>query len=131
MKNRQGFTLIELLAVIVLLAILITVAVPGVTGISNKIKTNMYCKKIDFIEQAAKDYGEDIISSLTSSGTNVTVKQLVDKGYLKKDQDTSPIIVDPRDTKSTTLYNMSFKIFLKYNRPYVEFDTTVKNTCGK
>lgn len=131
MKTKNGFTLVELLAVIVLLSIVITIAVPGVMGISNKIKINMYCEKIEFIEQAAKTYGDDILDSLTATGLNVTVKQLVDKGYLKKDQDDAPIIIDPRDTSSTALYNMSFKIFLKYNRPYVEFNSDVKNTCDK
>ncbi len=59
MKNSKGFTLVELLAVIVILAILITIAVPSTIGISNKLKENMFCKKIDSIEVAAKLYGED------------------------------------------------------------------------
>ena len=131
MKDKNGFTLIELLGVIVILAIIMTIAIPSATGISNKIKENMYCEKIDFIEEAAKTYGSDIIDSLTSTGIDITVKQLVEKGYLKKDQDSDPLIVDPRDQTSNELYNMSLKIILKYNRPYVEFNTTVKNTCDK
>ena len=37
MKNK-GFTLVELLATIVLLAIVTTIAVPSIMGISNNVK---------------------------------------------------------------------------------------------
>jgi len=33
LRNRKGFTLVELLAVIVILAIILAIAVPGITGI--------------------------------------------------------------------------------------------------
>lgn len=131
MKNRKGFTLVELLGVIVILAVIMTIAVPSTIGISNKLKTDMYCKKIDLIENAAKLYGEDIRDSLNTTGTTVTVKTLVTKKYLKKDQSTSPYIVDPRDKKSTALYNMSFTLKLKNNRVSVVFNSTVNTTCGK
>ena len=66
MKNNSGFTLVELLAVIVVLAIVIAVAVPSTMTISNSIKENLFCSKIDFIENAAKLYGEDKRDGFTS-----------------------------------------------------------------
>lgn len=131
MKNNKGFTLVELLAVIVVIALITTIAVPSAMGISNKIKVKMYCAKIDEIEVQAKAYGEDRRDSLTTTGINVTVKDLVNSGYLKQDQDKSPYVVDPRDSQTTELYNMSFKIYLKYNRVYVDFNSTVNTTCDK
>lgn len=139
-NNKKGFTLVELLAVIVIMAILVTIAVPSTMRISNKLKVDMYCKKIDAIETQAQLYGEDRRESFTGNfnqnGTNyksktITVKELVDTGYLKKDQKDSPYVVDPRNKKTTDLYNMSFTIYIKYNRAYVSFNNTVKNTCGK
>lgn len=140
MKNKQGFTLVELLAVIVIIAIITTIAVPSTISISNKIKTNMYCEKINFIETSAQTYGEDRRDSFTNTFTTsegvypsetITVQTLVETGYLKKDQNTSPYIVDPRDKNSTELYNMTLEVYVKYNRIYVSFNSTVKETCGK
>ncbi len=130
MKNKKGFTLVELLAVIVILSIIVTIAVPGVMSVSDKLKVNMYCKKIGQIENQAKLYGEDIIDSLTESGISIAVKDLVDKGYIKRDQDSAPYVVDPRDVKTDSLYNMSFKLYKKNKRAYVDFNNTVKQTCG-
>ncbi len=42
MKNKKGFTLVELLAVIVILAIILAIAVPGITGIINSAKKGSF-----------------------------------------------------------------------------------------
>ena len=57
--KKNGFTLVELLAVIVIMALLLTVAVPAVIGVSTRIRANMYCTKVEDIESAAKIYGEN------------------------------------------------------------------------
>lgn len=138
MKNNKGFTLVELLAVIVVLAILITIAVPSTIGISNRIKENLYCSKIDSIETSAKLYGEDRKESFvetytTSDGTYasrvIKVSDLVDSGHLKKDNNESPFIIDPRDNSS--LDDMTLTLYVKYNRIYIAFDDVVKTTCEK
>lgn len=139
MKNNSGFTLIELLAVVVILAIIVTIAVPSTISISNKIKRNMYCSKIDFIENAAKLYGEDRRDSFTSNvtidgksykGAVVTVQKLVETNYLKKDQQSSPYIQDPRD-KNKGLDNNSVTIYIKNERVHVKFWQEVIDTCEK
>lgn len=57
MKNK-GFTLVELLAVIVILGILITIAVPSILGVSKNVKEKSYTTKISIIESAGVSYGE-------------------------------------------------------------------------
>ncbi len=142
MKNKKGFTLVELLAVIVILAIIISIAVPGTLGISNRIKEKLFCSKIDFIENAAKLYGEDKRDSLTTNvsvnggsykGKTIQVSELVNKNYLKKDQDTSPYILDPRYNKDSKigLDSLSLTIYIKNNRVYVHFNSTDVSTCKK
>jgi len=49
MKNNKGFTLIELLAVIILLSVVVTIAVPSISGISKKVKEIMLDTKLDLI----------------------------------------------------------------------------------
>lgn len=136
MKKNKGFTLVELLAVIVILSLLITIAVPSTIAISNKLKLNMYCKKIDSIEVSAKLYGEDRKESFAEKyGTEqypakkIKVLELVNTGYLKKDNATAPFVVDPRSNEA--MDEVEFTIYEKYNRVYVAFDETVKETCGK
>ena len=132
--NNKGFTLVELLAVLVVLAILIAIAVPSTISISNKLKVNMYCSKIDSIETSAKLYGEDRKDSFTEkysgySSKTITAKTLIDNGYLKKENATAPFIVDPRDNAS--MDNLSIIVYLKNNRIYVHFPANVNTTCSK
>jgi type IV pilus assembly protein PilA len=42
LKNKKGFTLIELLAVIVILAIILAIAVPGISGIINNSRRSAF-----------------------------------------------------------------------------------------
>lgn len=66
MKKQNGFTLVELLAVIVILAILIVIAVPNALRMSQSVKEKSYLTKIENIENAAKLYGENHLSTLKS-----------------------------------------------------------------
>jgi type IV pilus assembly protein PilA len=42
LKNTKGFTLVELLAVIVILAIILAIAIPGISGIINSAKKGSF-----------------------------------------------------------------------------------------
>ncbi len=55
-NNKKGFTLVELLAVIGVLAILMTIAVPGILSISNKMKERGLNSKLEAIEEATVIY---------------------------------------------------------------------------
>ncbi len=129
MQNKEGFTLVELLAVIVVLAIIVTIAVPSTIGISKHLKNKMFCSKIDFIENAAKLYGENKRDSVQTSET-IKVIDLVNNNYLKKDNNSAPYIKDPRD-KNKNLDDLSLTIYKKYNRFYVNFEENVNNICNR
>lgn len=124
MKQKRGFTLIELLAVIALLGVLATIAVTSAINISIKLKEKMYCEKIAFIENGAKQYGSDIIDSLDATGITLTVGDLVNKGVLKKDVDTpGSYIQDPRSKVS--MDGIRVRIYLKNHRAYAHVDADV------
>lgn len=128
MKNKKGFTLVELIAVIVILALVITIAVPSTIGITKRLKKNMFCSKIDFIENAAKLYGEDNRNDFTNEKI-IKVIDLVNDSYLKKDHNTTPYVEDPRDKSS--LDEMSLTIYKKNKRIYIGFSDIVNNTCNR
>lgn len=137
--KKKGFTLIELLAVIVVLSLIVTIAVPSTISISNRVKKNLFCSKIDFIENAAKLYGEDYRDSFTSTvwtwygnyyGKMITIKELVQKNYLKKDNETEPYVEDPRD-KNKGLDNESITVYIKNERIHVDFWEEVNSTCER
>ena len=99
MNNKKGFTLVELLAVIVILGVLTAIAVPSVLGISKKIKSNMYDSKIKTIEVAAELWADDNKSSCINDIDKLTIKTLIDKNYLKAD-DNSGNFNNPTDGNS-------------------------------
>jgi type IV pilus assembly protein PilA len=49
LKNKNGFTLIELLAVIVILAVILAIAVPGISGIIDNTKKSAFESDIKMI----------------------------------------------------------------------------------
>ena len=125
MKKNKGFTLVELLAVIVILAIVSLVAVPSINGLLRKSRTNMFCKKVESIEAAAKYYAQDNLSDLGSDSkmviaNKIPIRLLVEKGYLKKDSDNCTVgsncVTDPRDKSS--LDNNYIDIYSENNRLY-------------
>ncbi len=147
-ENRKGFTLVELLAVIVLMAVLITVAVPGITRIGRSLKVQSFCSKIKIIESAALEYANDYYADKeinnTNSIDNVSLMDLVNMGYLKGDNDIkstltndekkdqangkkfcvlyskdSYCLVDPRDDSSMD-YKL-VKIWMANKRLYASF----------
>ena len=124
--KKNGFTLVELLAVIVIMALLLTIAVPSVIGISKKIKTNMFCSKVEDIESAAKLYGEDYIDQIDkNNGTTITVYKLIENNLFKKeDKDcdktsNTTCVLDPRDGSS--MDKNQILITIKNKRVYAKY----------
>ena len=44
-NNKSGFTLVELLAVVVILSVLLTMAIPAVLSFTTKMKKDMFCNR--------------------------------------------------------------------------------------
>ena len=131
MKKNKGFTLIELLAVIAILALLITIAVPSVIALSKRIKWNMFCTKVENIESAAKIYGNDNLDIFgndgkVKNGNNPTVATLINNNVYKKEKNgcsvgtSNPCVTDPRngnslDNKTIVLEKRDKQIIATYD----------------
>ena len=126
MKNK-GFTLVEMLAVIVIMAILITVSVTGVLSMSKKTKNEMYNTKVGMIEKAGQSYAEDN-RDLIEDGSikRITVSDLLRNNYLKKESKDciigSSCIKDVRDNSS--MDNMYVCICMINRRPMAIYNGT-------
>lgn len=101
MKN--AFTLIELLAIVVFLGVIVLVAVPSLIN-SNKVSKN----------NEIEDFNENIsvaceaYAATNTSATSVTVRNLIDNGYLKKsltNPETEKKVYDENGTVKITKTN--------------------------
>jgi prepilin-type N-terminal cleavage/methylation domain-containing protein len=139
MKNKKGFTLVELLAVLVIMAALITIAVPNVITLAKKVKVNMFCEKVDLLVTNAKLYGQDNIDAIEEGKLNsVSVAALVNYGYAKKDNNkcesgnsSNPCIKDPRDDSMMDSETLNLSISNKRVNATFNFKTADASICTK
>ncbi len=119
---KKGFTLVELLAVIVIIALLATIAVPSAINISNSIKKDMYCEKIDMILTSAESWGNSHLKQLKQDGScylNKTLADLVEEGIVKKENEkTSPTGYISNPYTNETMDDINIGIYYKNSRAY-------------
>lgn len=103
LRNEQGLTLVELLAVIVIIGILAAIAVPSISGLITKAKHQAHRANAQMIIDAArlKTVAEGF------AGGAITVKELVDGGYLEK------VPEDPENKGGTYKEENSFVLVTK------------------
>ena len=119
MLNKKGFTLIELLCVLVILALITTVASVGIITLSNKSKENLYCTKLELIKSAAKEYGKNHEKELNESSEyyeeykslTITVSDLILSG--KFTPDSNDQVLNPLD--NTSMNDLEIILYLKNN----------------
>lgn len=92
--NRKGFTLIELLAVLVILAVIMTIAIPSVTSSIERSRDKEKNMKIKLIESEAELY----IDRNNVSTVTLTIPTLINAtGSTLRASD----ITDPNNSKRT------------------------------
>ena len=120
--NKKGITLVELLAVLVLLSIIAVIAVPLTLNLIKDSKNDADTINKSNIKEAAELYVADKIGYEIDFNINptttITLKQLLDGGYISgdiKDQlsnknynlDTSTIIVTKENNNYTYTVNLN------------------------
>lgn len=83
LQSKGGFTLVELIVVLVIMGILTGAIIPTVTGYVADARDEVSKSNQAMVEQAARLYLTDWESDINASDLkNLTVQDLVDKGYL-------------------------------------------------
>lgn len=90
--NNKGFTLIELLAVLVILVVIMSIAIPSITSSVERSKAKQREQVINIIISAGELYADKHKSDFTQ----VSVPTLIDEGYLTLED-----AKDPQNEKST------------------------------
>jgi len=82
--KQKGFTLIELLGVIILIALISLIIIPGISGVIKNGKTKADDELNNSIILAAKNWAIDNKDKLPSDGnyTLIDLKELQDAGYI-------------------------------------------------
>ncbi len=132
MKNKKGFTLIEIFCVIVLIGILSVIATVSIVNLSSKSKENLYCAKIELIENIAESYGIKYELELNNSNElyngykslKIKVRTLVDAGKLEPDKKND--VINPKD--NTIMNDIDIILYLKNNQIKAEIPN---NICEK
>jgi len=106
-KNEKGLTLVELLAVVVILGIIAAIAVPSIGSIIDNTKRDAHLANAQQLVSSAKLYiATENPSATDLSSTGITLKNLIDNGYLSD-------IKDPSGTTGSTYNTENTKIFVE------------------
>jgi len=122
-KERKGFTLIELLATIVILGIILSITIVGIVYLINNTKKKTYVMTETNIVSTALIYAKENNTEFYTDNDReveyqcVTVQELIDTGYFKKDVNESKIILNDESINVTSVLpiyvdrNITSKVF--------------------
>ena len=117
---KKGFTLIELLAVIVLLAVIASIALPNIMETINDTNEKVRKEQIEFIERQAKLWSTNNDNLIQEDRpTYVSVNTLVNSGYVDQDK-----IIDPVTKKEITGC-----VKIEYSELYHNYSYTYGDIC--
>lgn len=88
--NNKGFTLIELLAVLVILVVIMSIAIPSITSSVERSKAKQREQVINIVKAQAELYADKHKNNL-HNGDIITISKLVSEGFLTKEEAKDPM----------------------------------------
>ena len=116
MKNEKGFTLVELLAIIVILGILMTLAIPAVQRVLKSSQKKTFVEYAEKIAQTAQTkYNQDIMKEEISDSDSVIYDVKKDL-KLSSTGDYNGYVLVTEDKIYVTLYDNNYAVYgVDYN----------------
>lgn len=115
-KKKNGFTLIELIAVLVILTIIMSIAIPSISASIERSKDKQKNSKISIIESAAELYATDRRGQISSSSCYIKLDQIQSSGLLDAEEIINPVT------------NENFTGCVLYNKTAGTYE--YQDTCG-
>lgn len=85
--NNKGFTLVEVLAVLVILVVIMSIAVPNISSSLERSKAKQDDARKEVLKSYAELYIVDYKNSITTSEPcYITLNELVNGGYASEDE---------------------------------------------
>ena len=84
MKNNKGFTLVETIAVIIILGVILSIAVPSITNVVKSTNKNRMISDADTFISEVKEYVESDTIGNTPSDNKYTLEDIKGKTKLSK-----------------------------------------------
>ena len=104
--NKKGFTLVELLVVLVILAVIMSIAIPSVTSSIERSKQKEYDAKVKLIVSAAELYFDKHRNTYPISSGDTTYKvnisKLIEEKYLTEEEAKDPFTNNRIDEEGKT-----------------------------
>lgn len=88
--NNKGFTLIELLAVLVILVVIMSIAIPSITSSVERSKAKQREQVINIVKAQAELYADKHKNNLHNDDI-ITIRDLVCEGYLTLEEAKDPM----------------------------------------
>ena len=108
MNNRNGFTLVELLASLVIIAILFGIVIHLFRGTYASTMTQIDNVSDNQIYNAAKVYVIETNAFNSMNYACVTIKELVDYGYLSNVENTDRLIKIVRNNQTKVIEEITY-----------------------
>lgn len=89
--NNKGFTLIELLAVLVILVVIMSIAIPSITSSVERSKAKQREQVINIVKAQAELYADKHKNSLSNGSNIIDVSKLFCDGYLTLEEAKDPM----------------------------------------
>lgn len=125
MKNKKGFTLIEVLAILVILAVILSIIIPTTLGIVSDSKSNLNSSQQKQLENAARMwYLDSNVNLEVDESCKISIKDIVDLEYLESND-----VLDPKTGETMQGYIVITNGKEQYSYKYNE--TSSEENCIK